>query len=430
MGGVANKPATPTPSKRMTTPLKAGLIPSPKRRKLSTVDKDEAEVAKREKGLSTDAHSSEHEIQAAQLTKQPFNIWCGKDEPDADLSTSALSTTADTGVVPRGGNVHSVPGRLTGRGTTVAILDSGINAAHLAFKKESVQYKIDQHSRNFVGEDVMDLTDILGHGTQCAGLLCGSEDSITLSPTESVSFHGIAPYTKVMVCKVVHDGTEIANIEAVCNAIDYIREYNESCAAKGCMDSKVDVILLSFGMDYFHHKLTSKIQEALYDNIIVVCAASNNGKKIRTPITYPARLGDVLCVGACTANGKPADFSPVGRELDFLANGETLWAPTVGGENLYSCVNGTSFAAPLVAALVCWVIEDLRRLSELAAGNANGGEVLCERMHNVWCMRELLKEMTTGEHHRESGYGMLRPNEYFDKDDREKLRIITKILGL
>lgn len=396
----------------------------PSKRRKPAVEEDEVEVNVVERsggGLTSDAHISEEKIQASQLAKQPFNIWHhGEDETDsAEVGSRTEPTTTDS-VVSRGmpsltSTVH-VP---TGRGTTVAILDSGINVDHSAFKQEDGVFKISQHSRSFVGGDCR---DTLGHGTQCAGLLCGSPDTIVDGGTDKMlPFCGIAPSAKVMVCKVVRDGTEIADIEAVCDALDYICNYNKSCIEGECIDAKVDVISLSFGMTGFHHKLTSKIQEALYNGIIVVCAASNNGKRIRKPITYPARLGDVLCIGACTANGKPADFSPVGRELDFLAQGETIWAPTLGG-NAYTIVNGTSFAAPLVAGIVCWLIEDLRRLS----GPDGGGLLLCERTHNVWCMRELLREMAAGEHNGESGCGMLHPNEYFDKDDNEKLRIITK----
>ena len=48
-------------------------------------------------------------------------------------------------------------------------------------------------------------------------------------------------------------------------------------------------------------------------------------------------------------------------------------------------------------------------------------------MHNVWCVRELLKEMAAiqGKHSEKSGFGTLSPMEYFNKNDREKLRIIT-----
>jgi subtilisin family serine protease len=366
-------------------------------------------------------------IQPNQLSKQPFNVWSGvnKDEPDSDIVVcQGHMPTAVDSLASRGGS-HSVLQTLpTGRGTTVAIVDSGINSDHLAFRNNGSEFKINQHSRSFVGGDV---TDRIGHGTRCAGLLCGAGDKITLHDVDQVlPFRGIAPDAKVMACKVVPDGTEIADIEAVCNAIDYIREYNQKCDQEGCVDAKVDVVSLSFGMDCFHHKLANKIQEALYDDIIIVCAASNNGRRTRNPITYPARLGDVLCIGACTEDGKPTGFSPVGRELDFLAQGETLWAPTIGGPSAYQCVEGTSFAAPLVAGLVCLIIEDLRQLSV-----NDEGASLCDSMHNVWCIRELLKEMTSGEHSSKRGYGVLRPLDYFEKNDSEKLRIITtKILNI
>ncbi len=314
----------------------------------------------------------------------------------------------------------------TGKCTTIAILDSGINIEHAAFQVGyGSQLKISAHSKCFVG-DPEDVADRLGHGTQCAGLVCGSPDIIQLhnNANETAPFSSIAPDARVMVCKVVRDETEIADIQAVCSAIDHVISYNQTCEA---IYDKVNVLSLSFGMEGFDSDLTKKIQEAVYEDIIVVCAASNNGRRGRQPITYPARLGHVLCIGACTANGKPTDFSPVGRELDFLANGEGVWVPTVGGSSNYCVVNGTSFAAPLVAGLVCQLIEDLRRLSEHCVGEE---PALWRRVHNVWCVRELLKEMAAvqGKHSEESGFGALDPMEYFQKDDKEKLRIIQKIL--
>ncbi len=356
--------------------------------------------------LTFDAHSSEDGIQSSQLNHQPVNLWYGRDVSDAGRDEA-------DGLEPSGMLYPSIP---TGRGTTVAILDSGINISHNTFDSDDT--KISKHSQSFVGGGY---DDILGHGTQCAGILCGSQDNIQMTTGDIIPFKGIATDAKVMVCKVVEDGTEGANFEAVCNAIDRIMEHNQDCAE----EDRVNVISLSFGTPGFEHTLTKKIQEALYNDIIIVCAASNSGKKTRQPITYPARLGHVLCIGACSANGKPTDFSPVGRELDFLAQGEDIWAPTVGNDNAYCSIFGTSFSAPLVAGIVCQVIEDLRRLS-VVTGNPR----VLSSMHNVWCMRELLKEMATvqGKHSDKSGYGSLNPKDYFEKDDTEKIRIIGNIL--
>ena len=362
-------------------------------------------------GLTCDAQPSKEAIQASQLIHQPVKIWYGDLNKGVDTPDSASDERKDsmfftTSMIP------------TGRGTMVAILDSGINTHHKAFV-DGVDGKISTYSRCFVSNSTV-ITDKLGHGTQCAGLLCSPCESIQLLDSNKiVEFPGgIAEDVKVMVCKVVPDGTEIADIKAVCDAIDCILYYNRES------DEKVDVISLSFGMPGFDYDLSRKIQEAVYEDIIVVCAASNSGKKSRQPITYPARLGHVLCIGACSANGKPTDFSPVGRELDFLAPGENIWAPTIGNDRAYDIVNGTSYAAPLVAGIVCQIIEDLRRLS------GKIGEPLLNYMHNVWCIRELLKEMATvqGKHSDGSGYGSLNPKEYFEKEDSEKIRIIKKIL--
>lgn len=387
--------------------------------------------------LTSDAHLSEEGIQASQLKKQPYNLWYGKekDEPDSasgrrcvadgddDDDSAAISTRA------RGAGGDPLGGRNDGEGTTVAILDSGINKEHSTFRNVDGVDKISMFSKSFVNSS--DCSDMLGHGTQCAGLLCGSPESVGLDGTlEVVPFRGISPGARVMMCKVVPDETANADIQAVCNAVDHIIKYNRQCSESGCVDDKVNVISMSFGMASFHHNLANKIQEAVYEDIIVVCAASNEGKKISQPIMYPARLGHVLCIGASTVNGEPAGFSPVGRELDFLAPGESIWAPTIGSNAAYANISGTSFAAPLVAAVVCQIVQDLKRLSRLYP--LDSGPPLWELLHNVWCMRELLKEMAVvkGKHSHKSGFGVLNPGDYFDKNDEEKLRIIKRIVGL
>ena len=358
--------------------------------------------------LTSDAHDLEDKLLASQISKQPFKIWynTGKHsknqiEPDYPDSTS---------LVP------------TGKGIMAAVLDSGINEEHMAF--QGGIDKISPHSRSFVGGDICDR---LGHGTQCAGLLCGCPSEVFVHDYDTnqiVHSEGIATDAKVMVCKVVKDGSNIVNMDTMCRAIDYIVQYNRECVSAG-KGEKVDVISLSFGATGFNHELTQKIQEALCENIIVVCAASNSGMKSRQPITFPARLGHVLCIGACNDSGKPTSFTPVGREIDFLAPGESLWAPTVGGRDSYCAVSGTSFATPSVAGVVCQVLEDLQKLS-----SSSGEPQLLPLMSNVWCIRELLTCMATtqGRHSDESGYGKLNPMEYFEKNDMEKRRIIKKIL--
>ncbi len=295
-----------------------------------------------------------------------------------------------------------------GAGTTIAILDSGINTTHTAFAK-----RISPSSKSFVSDSI---EDVLGHGTQCAGLACGSEDVIVIG-NHQLPFQGIAPAATVMVCKVVPDGTDEANIGAVIQALEHILEYNRTYSTKY---DRVSVVSISFGMPKFDYLLSKKIQEVIYNDVIIVCAALNDGRKYKQSITYPARLGHVLCIGSCNKDGRHSSFSPGGRELDFLAPGEDMWAPTIGGPAAYSSVTGTSFAAPLVAGVVCQIVQNLRDQQPL----------IFDRLHNVWGMREILKLMSTiqGVHSQDEGFGILRPLEYFEKTLNEKKTVLSKIL--
>ena len=58
-------------------------------------------------------------------------------------------------------------------------------------------------------------------------------------------------------------------------------------------------------------------------------------------------------------------------------------------------------------------------------------QFLWEDMHNVLCMRDLLRSMSVmrGHHDSTKGYGKVLPREYFKKGDQERIRICKEILG-
>ena len=107
--------------------------------------------------------------------------------------------------------------------------------------------------------------------------------------------------------------------------------------------------------------------------------------------------------------------------------GEKVWAPVSSllRDNEVAVLDGTSFATPSLAALICVLIQDLKRLS------TEENQFLWEEMHNVWCMRDLLKSMSImrGHHDSTKGYGKVLPREYFKKGDQERIRICKEILG-
>lgn len=85
---------------------------------------------------------------------------------------------------------------------------------------------------------------------------------------------------------------------------------------------EVDIVVIPLGFDEFNVNLYKTINN-LSKNTIVICAASRS-RPFRPMICYPAKYGDVVCVGSHSASSEPSSFSPRGREIDLLAWGEDV----------------------------------------------------------------------------------------------------------
>jgi subtilisin family serine protease len=91
----------------------------------------------------------------------------------------------------------------------------------------------------------------------------------------------------------------------------------------------------------------AEISELAANGILCVVASGNKGNHaaLEDP-DYPAALPDVICVGSHDGSGRPSEFSRNGPGVDILADGEDM---------PFSDSDGTSFAAPRVAATVTHV---------------------------------------------------------------------------
>lgn len=74
-------------------------------------------------------------------------------------------------------------------------------------------------------------------------------------------------------------------------------------------ECEVDVISLSLAWGKYVKELEKAILVSIKKNVVVVCAASNLGRTSSYPIGYPARLGNVICVGSHDKSGQPSSFS-------------------------------------------------------------------------------------------------------------------------
>jgi hypothetical protein len=112
-------------------------------------------------------------------------------------------------------------------------------------------------------------------------------------------------------------------------------------------DPPVGAINMSFGAPFFPSRYADEINLLAKRGILTVASAGNDGirQAIEAP-SFPAALGSVIAVGSHDGNGQPSAFSQNGPGVDILADGEDVPRQDV---------DGTSFAAPQVAATVTHV---------------------------------------------------------------------------
>ena len=85
-------------------------------------------------------------------------------------------------------------------------------------------------------------------------------------------------------------------------------------------------------------------------NILITASASNEGAN--APITFPANLAIVICIGAADGKGNRSEFTSYKSGVEkYSTLGVAVSGATDGNERLTERRDGTSTAAPVAAAL-------------------------------------------------------------------------------
>lgn len=209
--------------------------------------------------------------------------------------------------------------------TIIAILDTGIDAAHEDIKAAYKSSGIQSYD-----------SDPKGHGTHCAGIA----NAISNNSIGIASLNPDPELIKVMSIQVLNNfgfGSQQTIINGILKAADL----------------GADVISLSLGGMTSESKEKAYGEAVKYANTkgaIVVVAAGNSGKSATQ--FSPANTKGVIAVTAIDNNLTLANFANdvTGLKMGIAAPGVNILSTFP--DNKYKSMNGTSMAAPFVSGMI------------------------------------------------------------------------------
>ncbi|MFD7617559.1 S8 family serine peptidase [Streptomyces sp. NPDC059802] len=221
-----------------------------------------------------------------------------------------------------------------GKGTKVAVLDTGVDAEHPDLKGRVTA------SENFTDSDSTD--DRQGHGTHTISTVGGS------GAASGGKKKGVAPGADLLAGKVLNDSGSGAESWII-------------AGMQWAVDQKADVVSMSLGSpeptDCTDPMSVAAEELAQNKGTLFVIAAGNSGPTLNT-VSSPGCAPSVLTVGAVDRDDTTAQFSSRGPVIgshtlkpEIAAPGVAISAAAAGGRGIYAyqTMSGTSMATPHVA---------------------------------------------------------------------------------
>lgn len=204
---------------------------------------------------------------------------------------------------------------VTGKGVTVAIVDSGLWENEALMKDTSGKNRVLARYDALTDKVDSEVVDESGHGTHMSSIIANSSPT-TLNGRPTGTYKGVAPDARLVAVKVL-DRQGLAHVLEIVRAIQWVVDNREMY--------NIRILNLSFAQTprwpYWEDPVDQAAMKAWADGIAVVAAAGNEGPAPET-IGSPGNLPYIITVGAVTdswtPNTRDDDYIP-----DFSSRGPT-----------------------------------------------------------------------------------------------------------
>ena len=237
---------------------------------------------------------------------------------------------------------------LSGKGITVAVIDSGVTA-----HKDIIDNLLQGYNYSLTDEEIAAnpdavyvTKDIFRHGTMVAGFIAANGNH----------YRGIAYEAKIVPLKCFKDSTGKADVSALAKAmVDAVDKY-------GC-----DVINMSCGVGADYLTMRLAMNHVLERDVPIIASAGNygNDNNVTDGLLYPASYSGVISVANIDRNDIHKSSSNKNDMVDVCAPGTFVYGidgSTVAG---YRYNNGTSFSAPIGSGIIALMLEARPNLDDV-----------------------------------------------------------------